>query len=1098
MRVFPRLAAAALLLLLSVVTAHAQSAGWVYPTSTAYSAGAGDNGKVLASDNVTAGSISVTLPDPASVGAGWMMGFSEGNGRGITVTPPVNTYILAGQKSLTALSSPGDTNFEYYALSSDGSNFRLLSATSATSLQAGLIPTPAGSTWALLYSTGYSATAADNAHILSSAYTGGPTTITLPSAPLLPNGWAISVYADANETTLQPNAVQGGVLVNAGGQAVDTLKVGMGGFVTLSFDGAAFRAINYYTPATTGKLPLSQFNVIADGVTDQKTKIQAAIDAAHALGLTVICDVKGSIASSGDMLIYGSPDKSLGGDQFEGTPGCKFVPTSGYSAARMFGNVDAPGHLYSQDENFNAKFVNVNIDLNNSHGSGIMFDSCIGCLSYFNRVFGISNGTFTFFDGTMRKTGTVGGTITNGNVISVRLQSTIGGFDETVTYAASLTDTPASIAAGIANAIFNNANLPGVAVGAAASPADPARSILASNVVNIYYPDTYADISITYTQGSNTETIAFADAATTFPDSGMIAKGTQKGGLGGYYTQFIGGGMAPYTCNQGSSSTGVGMWFGSSGSVARPNAPYILGPDLVNASGQPCGFKIAIDFDSVGDGIIDGPTDVTFSDVGVQLGGTGKLVTKMEIRHLYMEQPGTCGINRTSDSSGTLITLPQYTLGPGKPICGRTFGRTFIIPSGSLSVSMTDGIPEGVPIRSSNNTFTVIPGDGSITIGSQTTGIPGYMQLLGLGTASEFTVDRFNSLVTPYSWASLTAVGNGFQNGFIGTAAAFNATQTYAGSGLAGFTTEAQTSTTGGQSVALLSTLNGASAKSQRLVSTSTGGLATCGDVSSNGCAPDPGLGGLSLEGQGLVSNFNLFQANYTYALGSAFTGAVGSGYVVGNTITLTGGTCGTPIVITVENVSPTGALQEIPAQGVVPGRAGWHISTTGSCTVRGGTLTQASTSGTGSGATFTPQAWSALTKTALGNGQTIGNVNFMGNKNDADYIAASISATPAEAFDSSHGGVTVTFKSTIAGGIDLEPRLQFNSDGSITTCNGGGTCAAAAGNGNLGVKGGIFLTPMAAPSSPASGWAIYVDSGDLNKLKAKASTGTVATLGVP
>lgn len=41
-------------------------------------------------------------------------------------------------------------------------------------------------------------------------------------------------------------------------------------------------------------------------------------------------------------------------------------------------------------------------------------------------------------------------------------------------------------------------------------------------------------------------------------------------------------------------------------------------------------------------------------------------------------------------------------------------------------------------------------------------------------------------------------------------------------------------------------------------------------------------------------------------------------------------------------------------------------------------------------------------------------------------------------------------------------------------------------------------IEPTAAPDSPASGWTLYVDSGDGNKLKAKASTGTVVTLATP
>lgn len=49
-----------------------------------------------------------------------------------------------------------------------------------------------------------------------------------------------------------------------------------------------------------------------------------------------------------------------------------------------------------------------------------------------------------------------------------------------------------------------------------------------------------------------------------------------------------------------------------------------------------------------------------------------------------------------------------------------------------------------------------------------------------------------------------------------------------------------------------------------------------------------------------------------------------------------------------------------------------------------------------------------------------------------------------------------------------------------------------------LQMAGPINLTPAAAPAAPASGWYIYTDSGDANRLKIIASTGTVVTLGTP
>lgn len=43
-----------------------------------------------------------------------------------------------------------------------------------------------------------------------------------------------------------------------------------------------------------------------------------------------------------------------------------------------------------------------------------------------------------------------------------------------------------------------------------------------------------------------------------------------------------------------------------------------------------------------------------------------------------------------------------------------------------------------------------------------------------------------------------------------------------------------------------------------------------------------------------------------------------------------------------------------------------------------------------------------------------------------------------------------------------------------------------------------LTLTPVAAPAAPASGWSLYCDSGDADKLKAIASNGTIVTLGTP
>lgn len=52
--------------------------------------------------------------------------------------------------------------------------------------------------------------------------------------------------------------------------------------------------------------------------------------------------------------------------------------------------------------------------------------------------------------------------------------------------------------------------------------------------------------------------------------------------------------------------------------------------------------------------------------------------------------------------------------------------------------------------------------------------------------------------------------------------------------------------------------------------------------------------------------------------------------------------------------------------------------------------------------------------------------------------------------------------------------------------------------SGYINTSKSLPLLPITAPAAPASGWLLYTDSADSNKLKAKASTGTVVTLGTP
>jgi hypothetical protein len=41
-------------------------------------------------------------------------------------------------------------------------------------------------------------------------------------------------------------------------------------------------------------------------------------------------------------------------------------------------------------------------------------------------------------------------------------------------------------------------------------------------------------------------------------------------------------------------------------------------------------------------------------------------------------------------------------------------------------------------------------------------------------------------------------------------------------------------------------------------------------------------------------------------------------------------------------------------------------------------------------------------------------------------------------------------------------------------------------------------LPPVSPPAAPSSGWVLYTDATDGDKLKAQASNGTIVTLGTP
>lgn len=68
-----------------------------------------------------------------------------------------------------------------------------------------------------------------------------------------------------------------------------------------------------------------------------------------------------------------------------------------------------------------------------------------------------------------------------------------------------------------------------------------------------------------------------------------------------------------------------------------------------------------------------------------------------------------------------------------------------------------------------------------------------------------------------------------------------------------------------------------------------------------------------------------------------------------------------------------------------------------------------------------------------------------------------------------------------------------------VADADGLRAAAALGGGADIGFRSLTHrLTPATAPSAPSTGWTLYVDSGDGNKLKAIAANGTIVTLGTP
>jgi hypothetical protein len=240
---------------------------WLFPTSSGYAAGLGDNGNVLSSYNSGAG-LTVTLPPTNGLPNGWSMGFATDNNKSLTVQ--VNSTsggrIVwpgsgASQTSLT-MANTSQGAYEFMVLQYDSNGiFRVLDATPATAQAIGMIGSAGISHWSFPAVSAYAATGADNGNVISSVNSPQPyMAVTLPSTTALPMGWTIGITTDGNKTaSVQVNGTSGGhILYPGSGATVTSVSLANVNYelLLLQFDGGNFRIVEA-TPATATLMGLS-------------------------------------------------------------------------------------------------------------------------------------------------------------------------------------------------------------------------------------------------------------------------------------------------------------------------------------------------------------------------------------------------------------------------------------------------------------------------------------------------------------------------------------------------------------------------------------------------------------------------------------------------------------------------------------------------------------------------------------------------------------------------------------------------------------------------------------------------------------------------
>jgi hypothetical protein len=227
---------------------------YMAPTAASYTAAGTDDGTIVSAANGTGGainwggntasgaSITVTLPDPASVGQGWTMGFANDNSKAVVVNVSAGKILAGGLQLSTMTLGPG--NFEFVQITSDGANYRIAGSSAGTGEMNGIQTSHFPARWVFLPGPSYAATEADNGSVLSSALVGGSLIVQMPVASTLIKGWTVGVSANtANPVTVNVAPGDGNRMVMGDGSVVGSYLFNANAVEVFHFDGSQFRHV---------------------------------------------------------------------------------------------------------------------------------------------------------------------------------------------------------------------------------------------------------------------------------------------------------------------------------------------------------------------------------------------------------------------------------------------------------------------------------------------------------------------------------------------------------------------------------------------------------------------------------------------------------------------------------------------------------------------------------------------------------------------------------------------------------------------------------------------------------------------------------------